>query len=131
MTKLLSRRLRGLAERAGSGEAGLARLARIGLREMTLVIFLCLAAGSIWVFFEIADDMAEGELEAFDTAILLALRTPGNPQDPIGPPWLAEGVRDVTALGGNVITIFVTLASVGYLGLRRKIGRASWRERVW
>src|SRR3546814_2706586 len=87
---------------------------------MTLVIFLCLAAGSIWVFFEIADDMAEGELEAFDTAILLALRTPGDPQDPIGPHWLEEGVRDVTALGGNVITIFVTLASVGYLGLRRK-----------
>src|SRR3546814_11241629 len=76
MTKSLSRGLRGLAERAGSGEAGLARLARIGLREMSLVLFLCLAAGRIWVFFEIADDMAEGGLEAFDTAILLALRTP-------------------------------------------------------
>src|SRR3546814_3515210 len=45
MTKSLSRRLRGLAERAGSGETRLARLARIGLREMSLVIILCLAAG--------------------------------------------------------------------------------------
>src|SRR3546814_3943581 len=41
MTKSLSRRLRGLAERAGSGETRLARLARIGLREMSLVIILC------------------------------------------------------------------------------------------
>lgn len=120
MTKPLSRRLRGLAKRAGSGAPALAKLVQFGLREMSLVIFLCLAAGGIWVFFEIADGMAQGELEAFDTTILLALRTAGDPQDPVGPHWLEEGVRDVTALGGNVITIFVTLASVGYLGLRRK-----------
>src|SRR3546814_6755179 len=120
MTKPLSRRLRGLAKRAGSGAPALAKLVQFGLREMSLVIFLCLAAGGIWVFFEIADGMAQGELEAFDTTILLALRTAGDPQDPVGPHWLEEGVRDVTALGGNVITIFVTLASVGYLALRRK-----------
>src|SRR3546814_18009719 len=63
--------------------------------------------------------MAEGELEAFDTTILLSLRSAGDPQDPIGPHRLEAAVRDVTALGGNVITIFVTLASVGYLGRRR------------
>src|SRR3546814_21067844 len=120
MTKSLSRRLRGLAERAGSGETRLARLARIGLREMSLVIILCLAAGGIWLFFAIADGMAEGELEAFDTTILLSLRTAGHPQDPIGPHWLEEAVRDVAALGGNVITVFVPL----------EIGRGSCCENV-
>src|SRR3546814_5435338 len=33
-------------------------------------------------------------------------------------------VRDVTALGGHLITIFVTAASAGYLALRRKRGAA-------
>src|SRR3546814_11434349 len=96
MTKSLSRGLRGLAERAGSGEAGLARLARIGLREMSLVIILCLAAGGIWLFFAIDDGMAEGVLEAFDTPILLSLRSAGDPQDPIVPQRLEEAVRAVT-----------------------------------
>jgi len=110
----------------GVGVRGLApaALARIGLRELSLLILLCLAAGSVWLFIEIADDVAEGELEAFDRAILLGLRNPADPHDPIGPGWFEEMVRDVTALGGNLVTIFVTLASVGYLALRDK-GRAA------
>src|SRR3546814_17734209 len=87
---------------------------------MSLVIILCLAAGGIWLFFAIADGMAEGELEAFDTTILLSLRSAGDPPDPIGPHRLEAAVRDVTARGGNVIHFFFTLASVGYLGMRRK-----------
>lgn len=113
-------RWRGWARRAKSGELLPATLARIGVRELTPVIILCLAAGAVWAFLEIADEMAEGELEAFDTAILLALRTAGDLQNPIGPPWFEEVVRDVTALGGHAITLFVTLASAGYLALRRK-----------
>ena len=120
MRTRLSGRWRGVAQVARSGGLLLATLARIGLRELSLVIFLCLAAGSIWIFVEIADDMAEGELQAFDSSILLGLRTAGDPRDPLGPRWLEEAVRDVTALGGNVVTVFVTLASAGYLVLRRK-----------
>lgn len=112
-------RLRRLARRAWSREQTLAALARIGLRELSLVLFLCLLAGSVWIFLEIAEEMSEGELHAFDSGILLALRTPGDLQDPIGPAWVEEMVRDVTALGGNVLTVFVSLASVAYLLLRR------------
>ena len=116
----LSDRVLDLARQARSRELALAALARIGLRELSLLIFFCLAAGSVWLFIEIADEVAEGELQAFDTAILLALRTAGDLHDPIGPRWFEEMVRDITALGGNVVTIFVTLSSVAYLMLRRK-----------
>lgn len=120
MERHLPGRWRGLAGRTRSGELLLAAIARIGLSELALVIVLCLAAGGVWIFLEIADEMAEGELQDFDTAILLGLRTAGDLQDPIGPHWFEEMVRDVTALGGNAITIFVTLASAAYLVLRRK-----------
>jgi len=112
--------LRGLMQKAWSRERALATLARVGLRELSLLVFLCLAAGSVWVFLEIAEEMSEGELQAFDSGILLALRSPGDLHDPIGPGWFEEMVRDVTALGGNLLTIFVSLAAIGYLVLRRK-----------
>src|SRR3546814_2480578 len=101
MTKSLSRGLRGLAERAGSGEAGLARLARIGLREVSLVIILCLAAGGLWLFFSIAGGVPQGELGAFDTTILLSLRSAGDPPDTIGPDRMGTWGGDGTALGGT------------------------------
>ncbi len=81
---------------------------------------LCLAAGSAWLFIEIADEVREGELHEIDTAILLALRSPADPADPLGPPWLQEMGRDVTALGGNLVTTFVTVAAIGFLVLQRK-----------
>lgn len=115
---------RSIARSARGRGLGPAALARLGLSEVSLLVALGLVAGSIWLFVEIADEVAEGGLEAFDRAILLGLRNPADLQDPLGPPWFEEMVRDVTALGGNLITIFITLASAGYLVLQRK-GRAA------
>lgn len=95
-------------------------LARLGRRELSLLLLLCLAAGSAWVFIEIADEVVEGGLREIDTAILLALRNPGNPADPLGPGWLQEMGRDVTALGGTLVTTLVTLAGAGFLALQGK-----------
>lgn len=95
-------------------------LARLGRRELSLLLLLCLAAGSAWIFIEIADEVVEGELHEIDTAILLALRTPGNPADPLGPGWLQEMGRDITALGGTLVTTLVTLAAAGFLALQGK-----------
>ncbi len=89
-------------------------------RELPLLLLLCVAAGSAWLFIEVADKMVEGELHAIDRAILLALRSPGNPADPIGPAWVQELGRDVTALGGNLMTTFVTVAAMGFLALQGK-----------
>jgi undecaprenyl-diphosphatase len=95
-------------------------LARIGWRELAPLLLLCLAAGSVWIFIEIADEVVEGELHEIDQAILLALRSPDNPADPLGPGWLQELGRDVTALGGNLLTTFVTVAAMGFLAFQGK-----------
>jgi undecaprenyl-diphosphatase len=50
---------------------------------------------------------------AFDRAVLLAFRQPGDLAQPIGPRWLQETARDVTALGGfTVLTLVTVLATV-------------------
>lgn len=71
-------------------------------------------------FILFADEVLEGEFAGFDNAIILALRAPGNLADPIGPPWLREMGRDVTALGSPIFITLVLLTVVGYLMLIRK-----------
>jgi undecaprenyl-diphosphatase len=88
--------------------------------EASLLISLLIVAGGIWLFLEIADEMREGELRHFDRALLLVFRDAAG--EPLGPPWLAEAMRDVTALGGTTVLTFITLAAAGYLelaGIRR------------
>lgn len=84
-----------------------------------LVLFL-LAALSLWLFVELADEVMEGESLPFDRAVIEALRTPGDLSDPIGPAWFEEAVRDVTALGGTAILTLVTVAALGFLWIERK-----------
>lgn len=50
-------------------------------------------------FLGLAIFIATGNSFAFDTGLVLMLRETGNPSMPIGPLWLREAVRDVTALG--------------------------------
>jgi undecaprenyl-diphosphatase len=73
-------------------------------------------------FGMIADEMVEGDTLAFDRAILLLFRSPGNPADPLGPPWLEEAMRDITSLGSFPILIILVTLTVLYLlmsGMRR------------
>jgi undecaprenyl-diphosphatase len=80
--------------------------------EARVLIGLMLAAGALWAFLNIADEMAEGETEAIDRHIILMLREPGDLNDPIGSKTVEEAVRDVTALGGTTLVIVVTLVAV-------------------
>ncbi|MGD9617024.1 MAG: phosphatase PAP2 family protein [Alphaproteobacteria bacterium] len=98
----------------------LAFLARLGRREIGLIAGLFVVAALILGFGLLADEVVEGDTAAFDEAILLAFRTPGDTADPIGPPWLEEFGRDVTALGSYAFLGFLFLAMVGYLLLIRK-----------
>ena len=85
-------------------------LRRVESRALILVIG---AAGGFWAFFSIAGEMNEGETQAIDKHILLALRNPANPSDPIGSRSFQEAMRDVTALGG--VTVMTLVAVVGVL----------------
>jgi undecaprenyl-diphosphatase len=101
-------------------EAGWAPAALWARREFALLASLAVAATAIWGFAELADEVLEGETRAFDERILLALRSATDPSDPLGPGWLEELMRDVTALGSMGILTFVTLAVAGFLALDRK-----------
>ena len=91
------------------------------LEQRTLVA-LMIVATCVWGFVEIADEVAEGDSRAFDTALLLALRDPADPADPLGPGWVEELGRDVTALGGVGILAALTLAVAGFLWMQRRRG---------
>ena len=105
---------------AAAGAVWLAPLGRWARREVALLAVLALASGALWGFAELADEVLEGETHAFDETILLALRSPTDRSDPLGPRWLEETMRDVTALGGIGVLAFITLAVAGFLALQRK-----------
>ena len=98
------------------------RLAKLGRNEVSALVALFLCAGLIWTFGAIAEEVVEGDTHKLDMAVLMALRTPGNHQDLIGPPWIEEMVRDLTALGSYAFIVIVVAAAVGYLLLIRKLG---------
>lgn len=81
-----------------------------GLPGAALLIALLVAG-----FVYLAQEMLEGDLARLDDAILMAFRTAGNAADPIGPPWVEELGRDVTALGSFAFLGFLFAATVGYL----------------
>jgi undecaprenyl-diphosphatase len=82
-------------------------------REWISLLAFVVITGGIWLFAEIADEVAKGETHGFDRKILLAMRDPADTKDPWGPEWLEEMGRDFTALGGMGILIFLTAATVG------------------
>jgi undecaprenyl-diphosphatase len=90
--------------------------------EPRALVGLFVAALCAWGFFSLADEVTEGETHAFDTWLLLALRNPADPGDPLGPGWVEELMRDVTALGGVGVLTAMTLAVAGFLWMQGKRG---------
>lgn len=93
----------------------------IGRQELIILVAILMATTGFWLFAELADEVTEGETHAFDRQLLLALRNPADLSDPLGPPWLEELGRDITALGGVGVLTFLTVAVSGYLALQRKL----------
>lgn len=91
-------------------------LRHLNLRTLDLLTLLTLIAAAVLI----GAAVSTGATQHFDQAVLLALRVPGEPTVPIGPKWLSEMARDVTALGGvAVLTILTFLVTVQFL-LRRE-----------
>ena len=72
----------------------------------------------------IAQRVAGGGASAFNSRILLALRTSANATAVIGTAWLREAARDITSLGSVVVLTVTTLAVAGYLFLSGRHGVA-------
>jgi undecaprenyl-diphosphatase len=83
--------------------------------ELGTILALGVAAAAGWAFLALAGEVREGDVHELDRALLLALRTPGDPSDPVGPRWFEEMARDFTALGGTAVTVLVTVAATLFL----------------
>jgi undecaprenyl-diphosphatase len=92
--------------------------------EVVLVVALFAFAALFLAFGGLADEMVEGDMAHFDTAIVMALRHGGDLARPIGPAWLQEMMRDVTALGSFAVLGFVLVVSLGYLLMVGRRGAA-------
>jgi undecaprenyl-diphosphatase len=88
--------------------------------DLSILISVFLLTGLLLVFEELADDVLEGDTESFDTAILLMFRTADDVSDPIGPAYVEEMMRDVTALGGTAVISLATLGVLGFLLFEHK-----------
>lgn len=94
-------------------------------REPRLLIMLALIFGALWGFGLLADEVAENETEAFDSAVLLFFRAADAPDQTIGPWWLREAAGDITALGGYPVLTLLSAMAMGYLLLAGRRGSAA------
>ena len=99
-----------------------------GMRDLRIAtlpaVLLALFASAVYGFLAIADEVSENEIEAFDTFVFLLFRNPADSADPLGPPWFAEAMAEITALGGYPILVVLVAAVVGYLIVVRRYGPA-------
>lgn len=94
----------------------------IGRYEPAVLLALLLVLICCWGFVELADEVTEGDTARFDEWALRALRRPDDPSRPIGPRWMLEVGRDITALGGMTVLALLTAMVVGFLWMRRMFG---------
>lgn len=88
-----------------------------------MLLVLSLAAGALSLFLVVAGLVAFGETHGLDERLMLALRTPGDVSDPLGPPWFESTMRDITSLGGSTVLFMLVFVIAGYLALtgRRRL----------
>ncbi len=84
------------------------------------------ALGALAFGLRLTDDISHGMSFKFDSAILLALRQPGNPAVPIGPKWMLTSATDLSALGGFTLQWLLGSAALIFLLYIRKRAEAAW-----
>ncbi|MCD2323080.1 phosphatase PAP2 family protein [Sphingomonas sp. IC-56] len=94
-------------------EAAASRRVPWPVAAATGVALLLLAL--LWLGRSLAD--GPGSL---DRAIMLAMRVPGNPAQPIGPAWLPSAVRDITALGSTTVLTLVVATTAIFLLIKHR-----------
>lgn len=92
----------------------------LGNHELGTLTLLAGITAAIWAFAEVAEEVLENSTRTFDEALLLAMRNSADLSDPLGPPWLEELGRDLTALGGVGVLALLAAAVIGYLLLSDK-----------
>ncbi|WNJ87977.1 phosphatase PAP2 family protein [Bosea sp. 685] len=79
---------------------------------------------AILSFGLLAYAMQTGAITAFDDRIIALFRVAGEPTRLLGPAWVQEMGRDVTALGSLVFLGLVTAVALGYFALTEQMAAA-------
>lgn len=101
--------IRRLAKALGSRAASL---------ERSIIAAAVAASVGLFAFVRIADEVLEGSAAGLDALVISLFRDPRGCE--IGPLWLKEAMRDVTALGSTSVLTLVTLAAAAFLAILRK-----------
>jgi undecaprenyl-diphosphatase len=83
--------------------------------EIRLLLTLLAVSATLTGFIYLTSEVREGETSRFDRSVILAFRVAGDLGTPIGPRWLQESARDVTALGGVTVLTLLTVGGVAML----------------
>jgi undecaprenyl-diphosphatase len=84
-----------------------------------LIIFL-----GTWAFLALAHEVRTEATQDLDERVMLATRRVDDPGVPIGPAWVQDAARDITALGGYSVLILLVAMVAGFLHLHGKRGEA-------
>jgi undecaprenyl-diphosphatase len=93
-------------------------LTRLERHELTWLLVGLGGCILMLIFLKLASEVMEGETLAFDKQIVLAFRKADDLSRPIGPPWMASSMLDLTALGGPTVIGLIVLAVIGFLTLQ-------------
>lgn len=91
--------------------------------QSQFVSVLIILLGS-WAFLALAHEVRIGATQGWDERVMLAARRADDPSVPIGPLWVQDTARDITALGGYSVLILLVAMVAGFLGLHGKRGEA-------
>lgn len=96
------------------------RIRKFVAAEYAVLIAMGLASAFAFAFFQVADEVTEGETHELDIAILEMFRSAGDPSQMIGSFWFREAVRDITALGSvSILTLVVSFVVIFLLMTRQ------------
>lgn len=99
---------------------GLGRfLVKLSRHELSVLLAFGAVVCGIWIFCMIAGEVTEGDTQAIDQKLLLAMRHPDD-RTPIGSPAIQDAARDLTALGGVTVLALMTVATGAFLILDGK-----------
>jgi undecaprenyl-diphosphatase len=100
-------------------------IAWIGGADLAILLSALVVVLGLWCFAALAYMVSRGSVQQFDDRVILMLRNPADPSAPLGPKWMGEIGRDLTALGGIAALCLFTAAVAGYLAISRKY-RGLW-----
>lgn len=93
-------------------------LSWLGSHEMGLLLTLVGIAAGVLLFAEIADQVEDGGTKGIDRTLMLSMRH--RDRTPLGPRYVQEAARDITALGSITVLCMLTAGTCVYLALDGK-----------